>query len=147
MEDFDSGFEGLLPYSSSNQAYNFLTSIPLYHKMKQTYNLAPATLIGLEIFLGSLTISIGALRFWILRHRRKTTAELISDMLFLFSLCVNTANITLVCYKLFDEIEIRKKYQGLMAELLLFAPKYLKVLTHPSSFHYGLTDRATDDVE
>ena len=115
--------------------------------MKQTYNLAPVTLIGLEIFLGSLTISIGALRFWILRHRRRTTSELISDILFLFSICVSTVNVILVCYKLFDEIEIRRKYQGLMVELLLFAPKYLKVLTHPSCFHPGLTDKVTDSVE
>ncbi|KAF8451544.1 hypothetical protein BGX38DRAFT_1091587, partial [Terfezia claveryi] len=95
--------------------------------MKQTYNLAPVNLIGLEIFLAALTISIGALRFWILRHRRRTTAELISDILFLFSICVSTANVTLVCYKLFEEIKIRKKYQFLMAELSLFAPKYLKI--------------------
>lgn len=95
--------------------------------MKQTYNLTPVNLIGLEIFLATFTISIGALRFWILRHRRRTTAELISDILFLFSICVSTANVTLVCYKLFDEIQIRKKYTGLMVEILLFAPKYLKI--------------------
>ena len=115
--------------------------------MKSTYNLAPATLIGLEIFLGSFTIAIGALRFWILRHRRRATAELISDILFLFSICLNTANITLVCYKLFKEVDIRKTYQGLMVELLLFAPKYLKVPTHPSHCHSGLMDKVTDSVE
>lgn len=115
--------------------------------MAQTYRLAPASLIVLEIFLASLTISIGTLRFWILRHRRRTTAELISDILLLFSICVNTALITLVCYKLFEEIKIRKRHQGLIVELLLFAPKYLKVLTHPSSFHSGPMDRVADRID
>ena len=115
--------------------------------MKRTYNLAPVNMIGLEIFLASLTIAVGALRFWILRHRRRTTAELISDILFSFSICVSTANVTLVCYKLFEEIKIRKEYMDIVAEIFLFAPKFLKVLIYLSSFHSGLTDRVTDRAE
>ena len=100
--------------------------------MGETYHLAPERLMALELFLGTLTLSIAAFRFLILRHRRRTTAELISDSLFIFSMCVSTANVVMVTYKLVDEIEIRKEYSGLVVELLLFAPKYLKVAIRPA---------------
>lgn len=95
--------------------------------MAKTYHLAPETFISLEIFLASFTILIGALRFWILRHRRRSTAEVISDCLYIFSICVSTANVSMVVYKAFEEIAIRKKYTGPIVELYLFAPKYLKI--------------------
>lgn len=95
--------------------------------MAKTYHLAPEKFIGLEIFLATFTILIGALRFWILRHRRRSTAELISDCLYIFTICVSTANVSMVVYKAFEEIAIRKKYTGPIVELYLFAPKYLKI--------------------
>ena len=84
--------------------------------------------MAVEILLATIMLVIGFLKLWILRHRRKTTAEKISDCFFILTICISTTVVGGVVYKLSEEIRFKKETNDeLLVEFQLFAPRFLKV--------------------
>ena len=90
-------------------------------------------MLGVSITLNAFTLMVAGLRFWILRGRKRSYTERWSDGLFAVAVLISTANVCGVCYKSIEEIEIRnnnKEAPPVIIELLLFAPRFLKVCDH-----------------
>ncbi|KAF8472817.1 hypothetical protein BDZ91DRAFT_760280 [Kalaharituber pfeilii] len=82
--------------------------------------LDPTAMMALEVTLNIFTLGMALLRFWILRHRRRMTAEKVSDVFFALSICISFANLG-------EEMKLRKEFGGIVLELKLFAPRFLKM--------------------
>ncbi|KAI5804220.1 hypothetical protein DFH27DRAFT_397574 [Peziza echinospora] len=91
----------------------------------------PQAMLGVSITLNVFTLMVAGLRFWILRRRRRSLTERLSDGLFAMAVLISTANVCGVCYKTAEEIKIRndnKEAPPIFVELLLFAPRFLKMV-------------------
>ena len=99
----------------------------------------PHSLLAVEITLNCFTFVFALMRFWILRHRQHTTAEKISDGFFILAVAISIANVIGVCYKLSEEIELRRTIlDPQVVEYTMFSPRFLKVSIDGS---WGLSRR------